>query len=73
MAVNDSRSMNVDLKIGARDGTFKSLTPDRGGEVDPTHATYRQQAVTSSYPSGDIYGIKERSPLADMADGTFHQ
>lgn len=32
MAVNESRSMRLDLEIGATEGTYKSLDPDRGGE-----------------------------------------
>lgn len=49
MAVNESRSMNRDLKLGAGDGKFKSLTPDRGGDVDPTHATVRKNMLQVQY------------------------
>jgi hypothetical protein len=72
MAVNDSRSMNQDLKLGARDGAFKSLTPDRGGEVDPSHATYRMNSLKSSFPTGELYSIEERPAIADLSDGLFH-
>jgi hypothetical protein len=65
MAVNDSRSMNRDLRLGATDGKFKSLTPDRGGEVDPTHATKRMHEVSATYPTGEQYSIIDRHPLAD--------
>lgn len=34
MAVNEKRSMNQDLHQGANDGRLKSLTPDRGGDLD---------------------------------------
>lgn len=49
MAVNDYRSMNMDLVRGAGDGKFKSLTPDRGGEVDPTSATIRKEMLQMQY------------------------
>lgn len=49
MAVNESRSMNADLKAGAGDGKFKSLTPDRGGEVDPTAAYVRKKELNIQY------------------------
>jgi hypothetical protein len=72
MAINDSRSMNQDLRMGARDGAFKCLTPDRGGEVDPTHATYRMNVTKSQFPTGELYSFTERHPLADSSDGVFH-
>lgn len=72
MAVNDSRSMNRDLRLGARDGMFKSLTPDRGGEVDPTHSTYRMESLKASFPTGEMYSITERPAIADAPDGLFH-
>jgi hypothetical protein len=49
MAVNESRSMNQDLVRGAGDGKFKSLTPDRGGEVDPTASAVRQSVLQVQY------------------------
>jgi hypothetical protein len=66
MAVNDIRSMNRDLKLGTTDGKFKSLTPDRGGDVDPTHATRRMNEVKSPYPAGEVYSITDRHPLAEL-------
>jgi hypothetical protein len=58
MAVNESRSCNQDLRRGARDGKFKSLTPSRGGEVDPTAATIRKAELNIQYnvqvPSMDL-------------------
>lgn len=36
MAVNESRSMNAELRIGLTDGVVKKSTPDRGGVVDAT-------------------------------------
>jgi len=49
MAVNDSRSMNMDLIRGAGDGKLKGLTPDRGGVVDPTSATVRKEELQIQY------------------------
>lgn len=57
--------MNRDLRLGMTDGKFKSLTPDRGGNVDPTHATKRMNEVSATYPTGEQYSIVERHPLAD--------
>jgi hypothetical protein len=65
MAVNDSRSMNRDLRLGTTDGKFKSLTPDRGGEVDPTSATARMAVTKSLFPTGEVYSFTDRHPLAD--------
>ena len=65
MAVNDSRSMNRDLRLGATDGKFKSLTPDRGGEVDPTSSTARMTVTKSLFPTGEVYSFTDRHPLAD--------
>lgn len=66
MAVNDSRSMNRDLRLGATDGKFKSLTPDRGGDVDPTDATIRAMELQVQY------NIEKRSPLADAPQAHIH-
>lgn len=49
MAVNESRSMNQDLRRGALDGKFKNLTPDRGGEVDPTAPAVRAEELQIQY------------------------
>lgn len=49
MAVNESRSMNADLYRGATDGKFKSLTPDRGGDVDPTSSAVRANELNIQY------------------------
>lgn len=34
MAVNESRSMNADLREGLTDGVVKKIAPDRGGVVE---------------------------------------
>ena len=43
MAVNESRSMNQDMAQGKNDGTYKYLSPDRGGEVDMTNVSTRSR------------------------------
>ena len=49
MATNTSRSMNADLKLGMRDGTFKSLTPNRGGKVETKDAVERSNQLQLQY------------------------
>jgi len=66
MAVNESRSMNRDLLLGATDGKFKSLTPSRGGDVDPTAVTLRASVLQAQY------NVQDRHPLADAPNGYFH-
>ena len=53
MAINETRSMNNDLQIGLRDGAFKSITPDRGGAVDPSHAIERSSNLQLQYDITD--------------------
>jgi hypothetical protein len=67
MAVNETRSMNNDLVLGAKDGKFKSLTPDRGGDVDPTDATVRQMELQAQY------NLVERTPLANAPEAHLHK
>lgn len=38
MAVNESRSMNADLREGLTDGSVKKLAPNRGGLTDGASA-----------------------------------
>lgn len=66
MAVNEARSMNRDLRLGATDGKFKSLTPDRGGDVDPTDPTIRAAELQLQY------NVEERSSLADAPQAHIH-
>lgn len=49
MAVNESRSMNADMKAGAGDGKYKSLTPSRGGEVEMTSVVTRMTELQEQY------------------------
>lgn len=54
MAVNDSRSMNNDLHLGVNDGRLKSLTPDRGGEVDTSNVQVRSGLLQTQYDITDM-------------------
>jgi hypothetical protein len=38
MAVNETRSMNADLREGLTDGSVRKLAPSRGGEVENAQA-----------------------------------
>jgi len=66
MAVNESRSMNNDLRLGATDGAFKNLTPDRGGEVESSNPAVRSQVLQPQY------NVLERTPLANMAEASLN-
>lgn len=66
MAVNEARSMNKDLKEGANDGKFKSLTPDRGGDVEESAPMVRAQILQPQY------GVIERTPLANAYEATLY-
>lgn len=65
MAVNETRSMNRDLVMGATDGKFKTTVPDRGGEVEMTSVTMRGHALQMQY------NIVERSELADLPTADY--
>lgn len=54
MAINDERSMNNDLHLGLNDGRLKSLTPDRGGQVDEDHASVRSGLLQAQYNVTDM-------------------
>lgn len=49
MAVNESRSMNMEMRLGALDGKSKSLTPDRGGEVEMSSVAVRMTELQEQY------------------------
>ena len=54
MAVNDAHSMNNDLHMGLNDGRLKNLTPDRGGQVDESHAKVRAGLLQAQYNVTDM-------------------
>jgi hypothetical protein len=51
MAVNESRSMNNDLREGITDGMVKKATPDRGGDLFDINAA----SIVRSSLSQDLY------------------
>ena len=65
MAVNSSRSMNMDLRKGATEGAFKNLTPDRGGEVEEGFAIKRNMVLQSQY------GLSPETPMAEVKEPTI--
>jgi hypothetical protein len=54
MAVNESRSLNVDLKEGLTDGIVIKRTPDRGGAPEVPDAQYWNNEQHGNY-DGDGY------------------
>ena len=65
MAINSSRSQNADLRLGATDGAFKNLSPDRGGVVETGPALKRSMVINEQY------NITNRSPLAEVQEPTL--
>jgi hypothetical protein len=59
MAVNESRSLNGDLREGISDGVVKKATPDRGGDQFDARSA---QAVKSAL-SKDLY-----DPMSGMTE-----
>jgi hypothetical protein len=59
---NTSRSQNQDLRLGIMDGTYKSLTPSRGGEVDES------TSIKRSLVAPPQYGITPKSPMAEATE-----
>jgi|LauGreDrversion4_2_1035121.scaffolds.fasta_scaffold01379_16 hypothetical protein len=66
MAVNDSRSMNMDLRLGACDGSHKSLTPSRGGEVEMNNVQIRRTQLQPQY------NVVDKVNTAYANTGLFH-
>lgn len=65
MAVNHTRSMNLDLRSGALDGKFKNLTPDRGGDVEREHVLKRMMSLQEQY------GVNNQHELAHYVEAIF--
>jgi len=51
MAVNETRSMNVDLREGITDGMVKKMNPNRGGFPNDDHCFEMSYATLSD----DLY------------------
>jgi hypothetical protein len=54
MAVNQTRSLNADLQKGVNDGLLKSLSPDRGGEVETKQLVERAATLQPQYNVTDV-------------------
>ena len=54
MAVNTSRSMNGDRKLGEQDGMMKSIAPGRGGELEEEHVLKRAKLLQTQYNVVDM-------------------
>lgn len=62
MAVNSSRSMNDDLKLGQADGLRKNLTPDRGGEAELSAVQERAGQLQPQYGLTNGYTKSNPNP-----------
>lgn len=60
MAVNESRSMNADLKEGLTDGVVKKIAPDRGGVVE--YDAHMSSTLQEQY--GATFGYGPASEVA---------
>lgn len=67
MAINNSRSMNADLRLGATDGAYKNLTPDRGGDVEMS-AVEKRHAVMPADDVRATHGFVQRTALAEVQE-----
>ena len=46
---NTSRSLTEDLILGAGDGSYKDLAPDRGGEVEAGPVKHRMSELSPTF------------------------
>ena len=61
MAVNESRSLNTDLKEGLTDGLVIKRTPDRGGETEyPDAGFWRNEQYGTTVGDGYVSEIASR-------------
>ena len=49
MAVNESRNLAAEKTAGINDGRYKSLTPDRGGDVESSAVAQRVTELPAHY------------------------
>lgn len=67
MAINQSRSMNSDLRKGATEGKYKDLRPNTGGERVNDAANLSERAAL--HPDYG-YGLRVEAPVKVLPDGT---
>jgi len=64
MAVNDSRSMNNDLREGITDGMVKKVAPDRGGVLFDAHCASAVRSALSQDLYDAVAGDNPAQPYA---------
>lgn len=64
MAVNESRSMNNDLREGITDGMVKKATPDRGGDLFDAHCATAVRSALSQDLYDAVAGANPAQPYA---------
>ena len=70
MAVNETRDMRTELEIGATEGSFKTLTKDRGGEMSADTLVSRALLDDGLY---DLHNLPlAASPAPDRTLGEAH-
>lgn len=64
MAVNESRSMNDDLREGITDGMVKKVAPDRGGDLFDAHCAAAVRSALSQDLYDAVAGMNPAQPYA---------
>jgi len=62
MAVNETRSLNADLREGITDGMVKKATPDRGGDLFDSHCADAVRAALSDELYDPVVGMNPAQP-----------
>jgi hypothetical protein len=64
MAVNETRSMNEDLREGITDGVVKKATPDRGGDLFDLNSASAVRSSLSQALYDPVAGANPTQPYA---------
>ncbi len=64
MAVNETRSMNADLREGITDGMVKKSNPDRGGDLFNGHCADAVRAALSEELYDPVVGVNPAQAYA---------
>lgn len=64
MAVNETRSMNADLREGITDGMVKKVAPDRGGDLFDAHCASAVRSSLSQALYDPVAGNNPAQPYA---------
>ena len=69
MAVNETRSLNGDLREGITDGVVKKIAPDRGGSL----SNEEDAALVRASVHQDLYDpVEMANPVHDVAASRLH-